>query len=265
MKNIIECKNEWKKFETGNGLLINEDCFKVLKEIKDQSIDFILADLPYGTSACKWDNILPMDKLWDEYKRIIKDDGAIAIFGIQPFSSKLVLSNEEMYKYSWYWIKDNATNFLNKNFQPGKIVEEICVFGKMATSYSINGNMKYYPQMTIGKPYTTTNNVERKTNAVIRSTITNVTTKNIGTRLPNNVLKFHRDHSKLHPTQKPVRLLEYFIKTYTNEGEVILDNCMGVGSTCVAANNINRKFIGIEVNEEYFDIAKKRIGINNDK
>jgi site-specific DNA-methyltransferase (adenine-specific) len=239
--------------------LLQGDCLELMKNIPDKSIDMILCDLPYGTSACKWDSIIPFDKLWNQYNRIIKDDGAIVLFGNQPFTSKLIISNLNMYKYNWVWIKDNATNFLNKKYQAGKITEDICVFGKMATSYSKKGNMKYFPQFTEGKPYKTTNNVERRTNAVIRSTITNVITDNKGTRLPNNVLYFNRDKDKVHPTQKPVALLEYLIKTYTNENEIVLDNCMGSGSTGIACLNTNRTFIGMELDENYFNIAKERI------
>lgn len=239
--------------------LLQGDCLELMKKIPDKSIDMILCDLPYGTSACKWDNIIPFEPLWEQYNRIIKDNGAIVLFANQPFTSKLIISNLNLYKYNWIWVKDNATNFLNKKFQPGKITEDICVFGKMATSYSKNGNMKYHPQMEEGTPYKTTNNVKRRTNAVIRSSIVNVVTDNKGTRYPNNVLYFNRDKDKIHPTQKPVALLEYLIKTYTNENELVLDNCMGSGSTGVACINTNRNFIGIELNENYFNIAKERI------
>ena len=239
--------------------VFNEDCLEGMKRIPDKSIDMILCDLPYGTSACKWDSVIPFELLWEQYERVIKDNGAIVLFGNQPFTSKLILSNEKLYKYNWVWVKDNATNFLNKRYQPGKITEDICVFGKMATSYSKKGNMVYIPQVSEGKPYRTTNNVVRRTNAVIRSTITNVETTNEGTRLPNNILHFKRDKEKLHPTQKPVALLEYLIKTYTNENEIVLDNCIGSGSTAVACINTNRKFIGFELDKGYFDIANERI------
>lgn len=239
--------------------LLQGDCLELMKNIPDKSIDMILCDLPFGTSACKWDSIIPFEQLWFEYERIIKDDGAIVLFGCQPFTSKLIVSNLKLYKYNWVWIKDNATNFLNKKYQAGKITEDICVFGKMATSYSKNGNMKYFPQMESGKPYKTTNNVKRRTNAVIRSEIVNVTTDNKGTRYPNNVLYFNRDKDKLHSTQKPVALLEYLIKTYTNENDLVLDNCFGSCSTGIACINTNRNFLGIELDENYFNIGKERI------
>lgn len=239
--------------------LLQGDCLELMKNIPDKSIDMILCDPPFGTSACKWDSIIPLKQLWFEYDRIIKDDGAIVLFGCQPFTSKLIISNLKLYKYNWVWIKDNATNFLNKKYQAGKITEDICVFGKMATSYSKNGNMKYFPQMETGKPYKTTNNVKRRTNAVIRSEIVNVTTDNKGIRYPNNVLYFNRDKDKLHPTQKPVALLEYLIKTYTNENDLVLDNCFGSCSTGIACINTNRNFLGIELDENYFNIGKERI------
>ena len=235
------------------------DCLELMKAIPDRSVDLILADLPYQISACKWDKIINLEKLWKEYNRIIKDNGAIVLTASQPFTSKLILSNIEMYKYTWTWIKDNATNFLNKKYQPGKITEDIVVFGKMATSYSKKGNMKYNPLMEKGKPYKTTNSVARRTNAVIRSNINNVPTINNGERYPNNIIEIKRDKQKIHPTQKPIALMEYLIKTYTNKGDIVLDNVMGVGTTGIACINTDRSFIGMEINKEYFNIAKQRI------
>ena len=240
--------------------LYNDDCYKVLPKIKDKSIDLILTDMPYNISACKFDKQeMDLEKIWKEFKRIIKDNSAIVLFGQQPFTSKLIMSNLKMYKYNWVWVKDNATNFLNKRYQPGKITEDIIVFGNGATSYSKGIKMKYFPQITSGKAYETTNDVKRRTNAVIRSTIHNVKTKNDGTRLPNNLIKFTRDRLKVHETQKPVALLEYLIKTYSKEKEVVLDATMGSGSTGVACINTNRKFIGIELDTKYYQIAKQRI------
>lgn len=241
-------------------LLYHGDCLKEMQKIPEQSIDMILCDLPYGISACKWDCVIPFDKLWQQYERIIKDTGAIVLFSVQPFTSKLVLSNEKLYKYNWYWIKDNSANFLNKRYQPGKIVEEICVFGKAATSYSSKGlNMTYIPQMESGKPYIIKNGNRDGLSSSIRSKIKNVETINNGERYPNNILKFSSDRKKLHPTQKPVALLEYLIKTYTNENGIVLDNCMGSGSTGVACIKTGRKFVGIELDDQYFDLAKRRI------
>lgn len=241
--------------------LYNGDCLKIMKYIKDKSVDMILCDLPYGTSACKWDVIIPFDILWEQYKRIIKDNGAIVLFGSEPFSSFLRLSNIEMYKYDWKWEKPSGANFLNFKYQPSKVHEDICVFGKMATSYSKKGNMNYFPQMEKGEPYTQKSGKQKEDygNSTVRTSIKQVITINKGERFPKSIQKFSLDKDKVHPTQKPVALLEYLIKTYTNEGDLVLDNCMGSGSTGVACKNINRNFIGIELDEKYFEIAKKRI------
>lgn len=244
--------------------LAQGDCLELMKQIKDESIDLILCDLPYGTSACKWDSVIPFEPMWEQYKRIIKLDGAIVLFGSEPFSSALRLSNLDMYKYDWKWEKPNGANFLNFKYQPAKVHEDIMVFGKSATSYSKKGNMTYNPQMSEGKPYNQTSGEQRHDNghvlgSTVRSPIKQVITKNDGTRYPRSIIKFPLDKDKLHPTQKPVSLLEYLIKTYTDENAWVLDNCMGSGSTGVAALNTNRNFIGFELNEEYFNIAKERI------
>lgn len=236
------------------------DCLQVMQKIPDKSVDMILCDLPYGISACKWDCVISFDKLWKQYERVIKNEGAIVLFAVQPFTSKLILSNEKLYKYNWYWVKSNAANFLNKRYQPGKIVEDICVFGKAATSYSSKGvNMKYIPQLEYGKPYKTKNGNNERLSSSIRGRIKNIETINNGERFPNNILRFNFDKKKIHPTQKPVSLLEYLIKTYTNENDIVLDNCMGSGSTGVACIKNNRKFIGIELDDEYYSLAKRRI------
>jgi site-specific DNA-methyltransferase (adenine-specific) len=246
--------------------LIQGDCIEKMKEIPDKSIDMILCDLPYGTSACSWDNIIPFDKLWEQYERIIKDNGAIVLFGQEPFSSLLRASNLKLYKYDWVWEKPNGANFLNLKYQPSKVHENIMVFGKSATSYSKNGNMKYNPQMEEGTPYKCTSGKQKNEyhNSTVRTPIKQVTTENGGTRYPKSILQFNRDKDKLHPTQKPVALLEYLIKTYTNEGDLVLDNTMGSGSTGVACVNASRNFIGIELDENYFNIAKERIEQTNE-
>lgn len=240
------------------------DCLELMKKIKDESIDLILCDLPYGTSACKWDSVIPFEPMWEQYKRIIKSNGAIILFGAEPFSSALRMSNLDMYKYDWKWEKPNGANFLNFKYQPAKVHEDIMVFGKSATSYSKKGNMIYNPQMSEGKPYNQTSGQQRSDNghvlgSTVRSPIKQVITKNDGTRYPRSIIKFALDKDKLHPTQKPVALLEYLIKTYTNENAWVLDNCMGSGSIGVACLNTNRNFIGFELDEKYFEIAKKRL------
>ena len=244
-----------------NSYIRQGDCLELMKEIPDESVDMILCDLPYGTSACKWDSIIPFEPMWQQYERIIKDSGAVVLFGSEPFSSTLRLSNLKLYKYDWKWEKPLGANFLNFKYQPAKVHEDIMVFGKMATSYSKNGNMIYMPQMEDGVPYNQKSGKQKneKNNSTVRSPIKQVQTINNGTRYPRSIQKFALDKDKLHPTQKPVALLEYLIKTYTNENDLVLDCCMGSGSTCVAAINTNRKYIGFELDEKYFQIAKERI------
>ena len=223
------------------------DCLELMKDVPDASIDMILCDLPYGTTKNKWDSVIPLEELWMQYKRIIKDDGAIALFSQMPFTASLVNSNIKMFRYEWIWEKDNGTGFLNANKMPLKIHENIEIFYKKTPVYN--------PQMRTGfKPYKTFSG--RKTTNY--GDFDRVETKSNGERYPIDIIKFKKD-SGLHPTQKPVALLEYLIKTYTNEGATVLDNCMGSGSTGVACVNTNRNFVGIELDEEYFNIAKERI------
>ena len=219
-----------------------------MKDIPDKSVDMILSDLPYGTTKNKWDSIISLDKLWEHYNRIIKDNGAIVLFAQTPFDKVLGVSNLKMLKYEWIWEKEQGTGFLNAKKMPLKNHENILIFYKKPPIYN--------PQMRKGKPYT----LERNTFTVnYGKQVDMVRTENTGERYPLTILKFKRDKEKLHPTQKPVALLEYLIKTYTNEGEIVLDNCMGSGSTGVACLNANRKFIGIELDENYYNIACNRI------
>ena len=255
-----------------NITLLNGDCLKMMKEIPDNSIDMVLCDLPYGTSASSWDKKLPMNDLWNEYKRIIKHNRAIVLFSQQPFTSLLITSNIEMWKYNWIWEKDNGTNFMNSHFCPLKITEDICVFGNGATSFVKNGeNLIYNPQFSEGKPYSIISGNQKSNSAVVRGgkggrdDVGGYKTESDGKRYPKNLIKFNRDKDKLHPTQKPVSLCEYLIQTYTNEGDVVLDNCMGSGTTGIACLNTNRKFIGMELDDTYFEIAKKRIEEANSK
>ena len=219
-----------------------------MREIPDKSTDMVLCDLPYGTTRNKWDSVIPLNKLWEQYERIIKDNGAIVLFSQMPFSAELVHSNLKLFKYEWIWEKDNGTGFLNAKKMPLKIHENILVFYKKLPLYN--------PQMRTGfKPYKCKQG-RHSTNygAYEQGHIT----ESNGERYPIDIIKFKKD-SGLHPTQKPVELLEYLIKTYTNENETVLDNCMGSGSTGVACVNTNRNFIGYELNEKYFEIAGKRI------
>lgn len=242
--------------------IYNDDCFNILKSVSDKSVQLVLMDLPYNTTPCKFDKeVIPLDKLWTELDRILKDDGAVAGFAQQPFTSKLIMSNLKEYKYNWIWVKNKCSNFLNQNYQPGKKTEDICVFGKMACSYSPKGNMKYNPQMEKGKPYKSKGSGTLHPSSVIRCSLPKIEKENNGERLPTNVLNFPLDSFKEypHPTRKPVDLLRYLVRTYTDEGDVVLDPTMGVGSIGVAALLEKRDFIGIEKDESYFNLAKDRI------
>ena len=223
------------------------DCLELMKEIPDKSIDMILCDLPYGTTACKWDVVIPFEPLWEQYNRIIKDNGAIVLFGSQPFTTELNHSNLKMFRYEWIWIKNNSTGFQLANKRPLKKHEIISVFYRKQPTYNPQGLQVYGK---INKRKSTGDNLSEMNNNEYIQRFTNY---------PTQILEFGYDKEKLHPTQKPVALLEYLIKTYTNEGDVVLDNCMGSGSTGVACINTNRDFIGYELNEEYFNIAQNRL------
>lgn len=227
------------------------DCLELMKDIPDKSIDMILCDLPYGTTKNKWDSIIPLDKLWEQYERIIKDNGAVVLFSQMPFSAQLVYSNLKLFRYEWIWEKDNGTGFLNAKKMPLKIHENIEIFYKKQPIYN--------PQMRKGfKPYKCKQG-SGSSNWNYNENFGGYITDNNGERFPIDIIEFQRDKLKVHPTQKPVKLLEYLIKTYTNENDIVLDNCMGSGSTGIACVNTNRNFIGIELDEKYFNIAKERI------
>lgn len=324
--------------DINNGItLYYGDCLKEMKKIKDKSIDMILCDLPYGTTNCKWDIVIPFEELWEQYKRILKLDGTIVLFGSQPFTSELVHSNINWFSHSWVWEKEQGTNQLLCKVQPLKIHEDIVVFSR-PDNYDLNNfkelrnifknimikigknkkqiiddlgqgldhcfrcdslqwglpteknynrmigfyNLKdvpeykllkemyekdfkgrskvYNPQMTVGKSYTMKRNKKVEYNPITDNYMERTDTINKGERYPTTIIKFNRElKNRFHPTQKPVALLEYLIKTYTNENDVILDNCMGGGSTGIACINTNRKFIGIEKDEKYYNVAKNRI------
>lgn len=229
------------------------DCLERMKEIPDGSVDMILCDLPYGTTACKWDSVIPFEPLWEQYERVIKKNGAVVLFGSQPFTTSLLSSNMQMFRYEIIWEKDNFTNLGAITRQFGKVHENILVFYRRQPTYNpqmwesgkpCNGGSikrEYYTE-TFTQPYRVSDKRQGKTD-----------------RYPRSVIKITREKNPLHPTQKPVALFEYLIKTYTNEGETVLDNCMGSGTAGVAAKNTNRKFIGIEKDETYFKIAQDRI------
>lgn len=235
-----------------NSTLLNKvtqgDCLEVMREIADKSVDMILCDLPYGTTRNKWDSVIPLDELWGQYNRIIKDNGAIVLTAQTPFDKVLGVSNLKMLKYEWIWRKDAGTGFLNAKKMPLKDHENVLVFYKKPPTYN--------PQMRYGfKAYKTTKGHHGSNYGSDKGAIT----ESSGERYPITTLEFKRDAAKVHPTQKPVALFEYLIRTYTNEGEVVLDNCLGSGTTAVAAINTGRQFIGIEREQEYVDIANKRI------
>ena len=244
--------------------LLQGDCLDLMKNIPDKSIDCIIADLPYGTTACKWDSLIDLDKLWLQYKRIVKDKGAIILFGQEPFSSRVRNSNIDWYRYDWVWQKQKPSNFQLMNYQCGRVHENIMVFSQAKACYVKNGNtMNYYPQMTPRE------NIRKANVKIYGDTDNNIlhsykngekdNYKEYSEKHPISVIQFNTESKKLHQTQKPVELLEYLIKTYTKEGDLVLDNCMGSGSTGVAALNLNRSFIGIELDEGHFNIAEERI------
>ena len=226
------------------------DCLELMKVIPDGSVDMILCDLPYGTTACKWDTIIPFEPLWEQYERVIKDNGAIVLTASQPFTSSLVMSNPKLFKNEWIWKKQKPTNFYQVKQQPLKEHESVLVFAKKRITYN--------PQGTV--PVNIKSGRKNKSSNLYSKYDGGDYVQKVG-NYPRSILFYptEGDKYRIHPTQKPVALFEYLIKTYTNEGETILDNCMGSGTTGVACKNLNRNFIGMELDKEYFEIAKKRI------
>ena len=221
-----------------------------MQDIKENSVDFILCDLPYGVTDCKWDNIIPFPDLWEQYKRVIKPNGAIALFSIQPFTTKVIQSNLKEFRYCWYWKKNNKTGAPFAKVQPMRCIEDICIFYKHKPTYNPQGIKK------LDKPIIK----QKKAKSGVYDYRGKISPQ-LYTNYPVNLIEFSGVNSKerKHPTQKPVSLTEYLVKTYTNEGEKVLDNCMGSGSTGVACVNTNRNFIGIELDKGYFEIAEERI------
>ena len=226
------------------------DCLTLMKDIDTNSVDMLLVDLPYGTTQCKWDSIISLKDLWIEYNRIIKDNGAILFHCGQHFTSNLIMSNVKNFKYEWVWEKSKASNYLNAKKQPLRAHESIAVFYRKPPTYN--------PQMTQGEAY---NKGTAKRETEVYGSQRAVEVKSDGERYPRTVQYFvtAEKEGKLHPTQKPIALTEYFVKTFSNPGDVILDNTMGSGTTGVACVNLDREFIGIEKDKEYFDIAVERI------
>jgi len=237
-------------------LLMHGDCLTLMATIKSGSVDMVMCDLPYGTTACKWDAVIPFEPLWAHYKRVIKSNGAIVLFGSQPFTSALVMSNPKMFKYSWVWQKNTITGFMQAKTRPLKSVEDVLVFGnfKVAAQY-FEGT--YNPQSEMVSKGVIVYSNSRKIDHITGNRKAGAAESNSG--YPKDVIAFDSAKSTVHPTQKPVALLEYLIRTYTNEGDTVLDNCMGSGTTGVACLNTGRNFIGIEKDQKYFGIALNRI------
>ena len=224
--------------------IYNEDCIEGMKKIPDKSVDMILCDLPYGTTSCKWDTIIPFEPLWEQYERIIKDNGAIVLTASQPFTTKLIDSNIDLFRNCWVWNKKISGNPLLAKHQPLKVHEDICVFSKKRHNY--------YPQMRKGK-------MRKKGGGRSKLFDMEMSAKYSDEYYPISIIEFSNAKRGVHPTQKPVALFEYLIKTYTNEGETVLDNCMGSGTTAIACLNTNRNYIGFELDEEYHKASLDRI------
>ena len=246
--------------------LMYGDCLERMKEIPDGSVDMILSDPPYGTTACKWDSIIDLNLMWEQLSRIIKLNGAIVLTASQPFTSALIMSNPSWFKYSWVWCKNRATGHVHAKNKPMKQHEDVCVFSSGNTLHrgQSKNRMPYYPQGLIELPKGTKRRTRNDAgdNAVMAHRKSHKETISTHTGYPISLIKFSVDVNngeRVHPTQKPISLMEYLIKTYTNEGESVLDFAMGSGTTGVACRNLNREIIGIELDEAYFKVAQQRV------
>ena len=236
--------------------LYHADCLKLLPSLPDKSADLIICDPPYNISSLKWDRLLDWDKVFKELLRIVSDNGTIAVFSIEPLASQIRIAGLKYYKYDWVWHKCLASNFLAANYQPLRVTENILIFSKAASSYSPRGSMRYYPQLTEGVPYNKQRkSIPNKIYANIRSDIQDYAYKNHTTRHPVNLLKYPKENKHLHPTQKPLDLMRYLISTYTLIGGNVLDPCMGSGRDALAALQLGRHFVGIELDSDYFVTA----------
>ncbi len=242
------------------------DCLDIMPSIPDASVDLIICDLPYGQGVVhKWNKTLPIDKLWEHYNRIIKRNGVICLFGTQPFTSFMVCSNPKMYRYMWLWKKETPTGFLNANYKPLNAIEEIMVFSKATVGSLSKYPIPYHPPTLIKINKVKRNNQNNGWREVMgymgKSNVLNSDKEYLQkfTNYPTTILEYSREKEQIHPTQKPIDLLEFLIKTYTHENDLVVDNCMGSGSTGVACKNTNRSFIGIEKERKYYEMAKKRI------
>lgn len=237
------------------------DCLELMPQIADASIDLILCDLPYGTTNCKWDTIIPFDKLWEQYERIIKPNGAIVLTAQQPFTSALIMSNTKLYKYNWHWNKVKPSSFMNAKNAPMKKIEDVCVFSFGTVANGSPKLMKYNPQGLIecGKMRPPKNDSVPEQSTIGKRPSRANSYKQEFTNYPNDLIEFSFETKPFHPTQKPISLFEFFIKTYTDEGDTVLDNCIGSGTTAIACKRTGRNFIGIEKEQKYFDLANKRL------
>lgn len=239
------------------------DCLEVMKDIDDKSVDFVLTDLPYSVSAMSWDTPIDLTVLWKTFERILKPCKAVAMTATQPFTTTLINSKRDWFKYCWVWEKTKPSNFLNAKNRPLGIHEDIVIFSNGTIANKSPRLMKYNPQMTTGKPYKKYQKSDPRVgvwDAGNRTPYKGVTNVNSGTRYPQTIIKFaNPNNHSLHPTEKPLALFEYLIKTYTDEQDVVLDCCCGSGTTCRAALNTNRQFIGIEKDQTFYDVAIKRI------
>ena len=254
------------------------DCLKIMDGLiaDGVKVDAIITDPPYGTTACKWDDVIPFDEMWKRLNVLVKDNGAIVLFGSEPFSSALRMSNIDMYRYDWIWNKKRGTDFQLANKKPLKCHENISVFYKKLPLYN--------PQKTFGKPYKIKAGIRKKSTSILSERILNDDEKkdflniknktnipgairsetiNTGDRYPLTIIDIPKENKGYHPTQKPLALMEYLVKTYTNEGDTVLDFTMGSGTTGVACKNLNRNFIGIELDLNYYMIAQERINADN--
>lgn len=244
----------WDCHTVGGSTLVNGDCLDVMGAIPDASVDLVLCDLPYGTTQNKWDSVIPLDAIWAAYKRVIKPNGAVVLTATQPFSSALVMSNPDQFKYEWIWRKSRVTGVLNAKKQPLRCHEAVLVFYGQQPSYSPQGveacSRKASTGISAGKSSANYGAITQTADGTYEQTATGY---------PRSVLDIPSEGKTVHPTQKPVALMEYLVRTYTNEGDLVLDNTMGSGTTGVACVNANRKFIGIEKDSGYFDVAKGRL------
>jgi len=232
-------------FALGNGAIWNGDCLELMKYIPSGSVDMILCDLPYGTTACKWDRIIPFEPLWEQYWRVAKPNAAIVLTASQPFTTALISSQIDNFKYCWVWVKEKGTGHLNAKKMPMRNIEDICIFYKKQCNY--------FPQFLEGKPYDGMKRIGKKSDTPVYSKNLPIREDNSGFRYPKQTLEFNCvGRGGLHPTQKPVALFEYLIKTYTNAGETVLDNCSGSGTTAIAAQRTGRRFICIEKDPVYY-------------